>query len=55
MRKLFAVAAVLCFATMVTAPAFAQNKCQQRCTTNCSGKGGVCLNHCLERCGKKKK
>jgi hypothetical protein len=30
--------------------ALAQTACQQRCLTNCSGKGNMCVNNCETRC-----
>lgn len=49
MFKLILAAALLCVVT-TSVPVLAQNACQQRCLTNCSGKGNVCLTKCEGRC-----
>lgn len=52
MSKLIVAAAALCAVLSFTMPAFAEPAaaCQQRCLTNCSGKGNMCLNKCEGRC-----
>jgi hypothetical protein len=52
MYRLIVVAAVFGAAISVSLPAFAEPlaACQQRCLTNCGGKGNVCLNKCEGRC-----
>jgi len=52
MSKLIIAAAVLWTAASLSMPAFSEPlaTCQQRCLTNCSGKGNMCLNKCETRC-----
>lgn len=52
MCRLIVSASVLCAVVFLSAPAFSEpyGTCQQRCLTNCSGKGNMCLNKCEGRC-----
>lgn len=54
MTKLIVAAAALCAAVFLSAPAFAESAaaCQQRCLTNCSGKGNICTINCEGRCAR---
>ncbi|MGA9007682.1 MAG: hypothetical protein WBE48_09800 [Xanthobacteraceae bacterium] len=49
MSKLIWAATFVCIVAMPLS-ALAQTSCQQRCLTNCSGKGNMCVNNCETRC-----